>query len=89
MHVHIEGLEDHIRVVVKEEVASALAGTADDPWLNSDEAAAYMKVARSTVHDLVSAGRLPRAGGRKTKLMFRRSTLACAGSRLQLMSVSE
>lgn len=75
MHVRIEGLEDHIRVVVREEVAAVLAGTADDPWLNSDEAAVYMKVARSTVHDLVSAGKLPRVGGRKTKLMFRRSVL--------------
>ncbi len=75
LKVKVEGLEDLVREVVKEEVASALAGTADDPWLNSDEAAAYMKVARSTVHDLVSAGKLPRAGGRKTKLMFRRSML--------------
>ncbi len=76
MQARIEGLEDHIRAVVREEVASALAGHSDpDPWLNSDEAASYLRIARSTLHDLVSEGRLPRAGGRKTKLVFRRSTL--------------
>lgn len=33
MHVHVEGLEDHVRQVVKEEVAVH----EDDPWLTSDD----------------------------------------------------
>ncbi len=73
--IKIGGLEDHIRTVVEEVVDSALAARADDPWLNSNEAAAYLRIARSTLHDLVSEGKLPREGGRKTRLVFRRSTL--------------
>ncbi len=73
--IKIGGLEDHIRSVVEEVVGDALAARADDPWLTSDEAASYLRIARSTLHDLVSEGKLPRAGGRKTKLVFRRSTL--------------
>jgi excisionase family DNA binding protein len=75
MHVHVEGLEDHVRQVVKEEVAAALAVREDDPWLTSDEAAEYLGIARSTIHDLVCSKALPRHGGRKTRLMFRRSEL--------------
>lgn len=71
--IKIGGLEDHIRSVVKEEVARALDARADDPWLTSDEAAAYLGVKVGTIHDLVSAGRLPRHGGRKEKIRLRRS----------------
>lgn len=73
--IKISGLEDHIRSVVEEVVDAALTSRADDPWLNSDEAASYLRIARSTLHDIVSEGKLPREGGRKTKLVFRRSTL--------------
>ncbi len=73
--IKIGGLEAHIRSVVEEVVGDALAAHADDPWLTSDEAAKYLKIARSTLHDLVSEGRLPRLGGRKTKIMLRRSDL--------------
>jgi excisionase family DNA binding protein len=73
--VSLGGLGDFIERTIEEKVESALAARADDPWLTSNEAAAYLKIARSTLHDLVSEGRLPRVGGRKTRLMFRRSTL--------------
>lgn len=75
MHVHVEGLEDHVRAVVKEEIAAALAARDEDPWLTSDEAADYLGIARCTLHDLVSEGRLPRHGGRKTRILIKRSTL--------------
>jgi excisionase family DNA binding protein len=73
--VSLGGLDDFIERTIEEKVEAALASRADDPWLNSDEAAAYLKVARSTLHDAVSESKLPRVGGRKTRLMFRRSTL--------------
>jgi excisionase family DNA binding protein len=87
LNLKIEGLEAHIKQVVEEAVDAALSTRADDPWLTSDEAAAYLKIARSTLHDLVSEGRLPRVGGRKTRLMFRRSDLdAYIASRGQRMN---
>jgi excisionase family DNA binding protein len=73
--VSLGGLDDFIERVVEEKVEAALAARADDPWLNSDEAASYLRIARSTLHDLVSECKLPRVGGRKTRLVFRRSTL--------------
>jgi excisionase family DNA binding protein len=73
--VSFGGLDDFIERKIEEKVEAALAARADDPWLNSDEAAAYLRIARSTLHDLVSEGKLPREGGRKTRLVFRRSTL--------------
>jgi len=76
MQIHIEGLDAHIQAVVKEAVEDALAGHSDDdPWLTSDEAAKVLGCARSTIHDLVSAGKLQRAGGRKTRILIKRSTL--------------
>ena len=75
MHVTIEGLEAFIERLVDEKLAAALVTQADDPWLNSEQAAEYLNLARSTIHDLVSEGKLPRHGGRKTKLAFRRSDL--------------
>jgi len=73
--IKIGGLEDHIRAVAREEVAAALAVQEADPWLDSKAAAEYLGLARSTVHDLVCSGALPRHGGRKTKIMLRRSEL--------------
>jgi excisionase family DNA binding protein len=72
--ISIEGLETLIEQKVSEAVAREL-GRGEDPWFNSDDAAAYLGVARSTLHDLVADGKLPRAGARKTRLRFRKSTL--------------
>jgi excisionase family DNA binding protein len=69
-------LDGYIEEKVAESVAAALAAPSnEDRWLTSDEAAEYLGLARWTVHDLVSEGKLPRHGGRKTKLMFRASEL--------------
>lgn len=75
MHVHVEGLEDHIEQVVEEKLAAALAAKEADPWLTSPEAADYLGIAVSTLHDLVCDGRLPRHGPRGHRLRFRRSDL--------------
>ena len=48
MEVKIEGLEDMLASMVDTAMAQALDARTDDPWLNSDEAAAYLGVARST-----------------------------------------
>jgi excisionase family DNA binding protein len=74
MEVKIDGLESVIERIVDERL-SALATKADDPWLTSEQAAKYLNLARSTIHDLVSEGKLPRHGGRKTRIMLRRSDL--------------
>jgi hypothetical protein len=50
--IKIGGLGAHIKQVVDESVDAAFAQRADDPWLTSEEAAAYLKIARSTLHDL-------------------------------------
>jgi excisionase family DNA binding protein len=73
--VSLGGLDDFIERTIAEKIESALAARADDSWLTSAEAAAYLKIARSTLYDLLSEGRLPRVGGRKTKIMLRRSDL--------------
>lgn len=40
------------------------AGAAPSPWLTYEEAAAYTKLAHSTLHKLVSARRIPVYGSR-------------------------
>jgi len=75
MHVHIEELEAHVEAVVEAAVERALAHRANDLWLTSAESAEYLGLAVSTIHDLVNDGKLPRHGGRKTRLRFRRSEL--------------
>lgn len=74
MQVHMEGLEELIEQKVAEALARARARE-DDPWLTSAEAAEYLGLAVSTIHDLVNDGKLPRHGGRKTRLRFRHSEL--------------
>jgi excisionase family DNA binding protein len=59
-----------VRRVVREELARAREG-----WLNAQEAADYLGVSRASLHNLVSAGRLPRHGERGTALRFRPSDL--------------
>jgi excisionase family DNA binding protein len=64
---------EHVERVL---TSQALAAAREvDPWLSSAEAAEYLGIARSTVHDLVSAHKLPRVGGKKTRLVFRQSVL--------------
>ncbi len=76
MHLNIEGLDEYVEQVVEAKVAAALDSRADvDGWFTADEAADYLKVARSTIHDLVSAGRLPRHGEKGFRLRFRRADL--------------
>jgi excisionase family DNA binding protein len=63
---------------IAERVAELLterqAPTGEDPWLNSDQAAAYLGCPRSRIHDLVQLRRLhPHRDGRR--LLFRRSDL--------------
>jgi Helix-turn-helix domain len=75
MKVELEGLDAHIRLAVEEEVERALGAREADKWLTAPEAALYIGVAVSTIHDYVCSGALVRHGGRKTKLRFRRSEL--------------
>lgn len=78
LEIKIEGLE----ALVEEKVAAALdARTPDTGWLDSKEAAAYLGLARSTLHDLVSDGKLPRHGEPGTKLRFRREDLDAYATR--------
>jgi excisionase family DNA binding protein len=76
MQVRVEGLEDHIERIVTEKVAAALSGhAAADPWVTAPEAADYLGIAVSTLHDLVCDGRLPRHGAKGHRLRFRREDL--------------
>jgi excisionase family DNA binding protein len=75
MRVSIEGLHEYVEQVVAAAVEQALGRALDDPWFDSKQAAEYLGVKVGTIHDLVSAGRLPRHGERKAKLRFRRSEL--------------
>ena len=75
MHVLIEGLDDHIERVVEEKLVAALAAKESDPWLTTPQAAAYLGIAVSTLHDLVCDGRLPRHGPRGHRLRFRSEEL--------------
>jgi excisionase family DNA binding protein len=70
VEIHIEGFEETLRQVVREELARAREG-----WLNAEEAADYLSVSRASLHNLVSAGRLPRHGEKGTALRFRRGDL--------------
>jgi excisionase family DNA binding protein len=71
----LTGLEDLIERIVDERIRAALADREPDPWLTSDEAAQYLGVARSTLHDLVCDGKLPRHGVKGHRLRFRREDL--------------
>ena len=76
MHVSIPGFEEYVEKVVAAKVEKALASrSADDPWFGSKAAADHMGVSVQRVHDLVSAGLLPRHGERGERLHFRRSEL--------------
>ena len=71
--ITLSGLEDLIERIVDEKLRVTLAEQSGG-WLTSDEAAEYLGIARSTLHDLVCDERLPRHG-EGHRLMFRRSEL--------------
>lgn len=70
MQLHLEGFEELLRRVVREELAAYR-----ETWLRSQEAAEYLGVSRGHLHNLVSEGRLPRHGEKGTGLRFRRADL--------------
>ena len=70
MEVHIDGFEDLLRRVVREEIQANREG-----WLTAKEAAEYLGITAASIHNLVSQERLPRHGGKGTALRFRRGDL--------------
>jgi excisionase family DNA binding protein len=70
VEVRIDGLEDLLRRVVREELAADRDG-----WLPARAAAEYLGISVPQLHNLVSAGRLPRHGAPGTRLRFRRADL--------------
>jgi excisionase family DNA binding protein len=70
VEIRIEGFEETLRRVVREELARAREG-----WLNAQEAAEYLAVSTASIHNLVSSGRLPRHGTKGTALRFKRGDL--------------
>lgn len=74
MEVRIEGLEVLLRRIIREELDGA-GSASRDGWLNSQEAADHLGVSRGQLHNLVSAGRLPRHGEKGQRLRFRRADL--------------
>lgn len=70
MELRIDGLEELLRRVVREELAAARDG-----WFTAKQAAEYLGVSVGRLHNLVSEGRLPRHGEKGTGLRFRRVDL--------------
>jgi excisionase family DNA binding protein len=70
VELHIDGLEETLRRIMREELARDRDG-----WLGAKDAAEYLGVSRPTLHNLVSSGRLTRHGSKGTALRFRRSEL--------------
>jgi len=71
MEISID-IEDLVARVVDERLAAL--GFVDE-WMNADQAAAYLKIKTSTLHNAVSAGKLPRHGEPGCRLRFRRAEL--------------
>jgi len=71
MDLRIDGFEDLLRRVVREE----LAAVQHEHWLTSTEAANYIGTSTAHVHNLVSSGRLPRHGAKGHGLRFTRADL--------------
>ncbi len=70
MQVHLEGFEDLLHKVVREELSATRDG-----WLTARDAAEYLGISVGSLHNLVSAGPLPRYGEKGTGLRFRRADL--------------
>jgi excisionase family DNA binding protein len=64
---------DRVAGQVADRVAAALAAR-EAPWLNVEQAAAYLAAPRSRIHDLVAAGQL-RCARDGRRLLFRREWL--------------
>ncbi len=73
--VTLTGLEALVERVVEEKLAAALTMQEPEGWFTSAEAAAYLGVALSTIHDLACDGELPRHGPKGSRLRFRRADL--------------
>jgi excisionase family DNA binding protein len=70
LDVRIDGLEELLRRVVREELTASADG-----WLTAKEAAEYLGISAASIHNLVSQGRLTRHGEKGTALRFRRGDL--------------
>jgi excisionase family DNA binding protein len=70
VEIRIDGFEELLRRIVREELAEAREG-----WMNGREAAEYIGVSTDQLHNLVSEGRLPRHGQKGQRLRFRRCDL--------------
>jgi excisionase family DNA binding protein len=67
--VSIDGLEETIRQVLREEIAAI---GAPDEWLDSTEAAEYLGISRGHLHNLRATVPSHKVGGRRR---YRRSEL--------------
>jgi excisionase family DNA binding protein len=71
VEVRIDGLEELLRRIIREENARDRDG-----WLDAGAAAEYLGLRSvGTIHNAVSRGDLPRHGAKGTALRFRRSDL--------------
>jgi excisionase family DNA binding protein len=75
MQLNIEGLDEHIATVAEAKIAEALAARDGKVWYTAVEAADYLGLAVSTIHDYVNDGKLPRHGAKGTRLRFTRDDL--------------
>ena len=71
LHIQIDGLEDLLRRILREELDAHTAGG----WLNSREAADYLGTTVGHLHNLVSEEKLPRHGAKGHGLRFTRADL--------------
>jgi excisionase family DNA binding protein len=71
VELRIDGLEELLRQVIREELAAARS----DGWLRTPAAAEYLGISVPQLHNLVSSGRLPRHGKPGSRLRFRRADL--------------
>jgi excisionase family DNA binding protein len=69
----LPGFEESLRRIVREEMAALQDG--GGPWFDAKGAAAYLGIGVPSVHNLVTAGRLPRYGEKGERLRFRRADL--------------
>jgi len=70
VEIRIDGLEELLRRVMREELARGREG-----WMNAEEAAEYLCVSRGQLHNLTAERRLPRHGQKGQRLRFRRADL--------------
>jgi excisionase family DNA binding protein len=71
MDLRIDGFEELLRRVVREE----LAALRQEHWYTSAQAAAYIGSTVAHIHNLTAAGQLPRHGAKGHGLRFTRADL--------------